>query len=97
MALQALMVFAAQMFTVLLLGFQSKLMRDNLWKMCMLMSFLITLAQSATMWAIANNHLGMPLFLMISGAGGSIGIGMSHFAYHYYDTWRNKCLNSSST
>ena len=55
----------------------------------MLMSFLITLAQSATMWAIANNHLGMPAFLMISGAGGSFGIGLSHFAYQYYDKWVN--------
>lgn len=90
MILQGLMVFAAQFMTVLLLGFQSKLMRDDRWRLCMLMSLLITLAQSATMWAIANNHLGMPLFLLLSGMGGSLGIGSSHFAYKYYDKWVTK-------
>ena len=78
------MVFAAQLMTVLLLGFQSKLMRDDRWKTCMIMSFMITLAQSATMYAIANNHLGMPLFLFLSGLGGSFGIGLSHHAYTAY-------------
>ncbi|UMO76468.1 hypothetical protein DNAM_410 [Pseudomonas phage BroderSalsa] len=57
----------------------------------MVMSLLITLAQSATMWAIANNHLGMPLFLTLSGMGGSFGIGSSHFAYKLYDQWVKKC------
>lgn len=90
MILQGLMVFFAQLSTVLLLGFQSKLMRDDRWRMCMIMSFLITLAQSATMWAIANNHLGMPLFLVLSGMGGSIGIGSSHFVYAFYDKWVTK-------
>ena len=90
MILQGLMVFAAQLATVLLLGFQSKLMRDDRWRLCMFMSFLITLAQSATMYAIANNHLGMPLFLALSGLGGSLGIGSSHFAYKYYDKWVTK-------
>lgn len=84
------MVFLAQYATVLLLGFQSKLMRDDRWRLCMLMSLLITLAQSATMWAIANNHLGMPLFLLCSGLGGSFGIASSHFAYKFYDQWVTK-------
>ena len=84
------MVFFAQLMTVLLLGFQSKLMRDNRWQLCMVLSMLITLAQSATMYAVANNHLGMPLFLTLSGLGGSFGIGMSHFAYQYYDEWVTK-------
>lgn len=56
----------------------------------MLMSLLITLAQSATMWAIANNHLGMPIFLTLSGLGGSFGIATSHFAYKAYDQWVTK-------
>lgn len=56
----------------------------------MVMSLLITLSQSATMWAIANNHLGMPLFLLLSGMGGSLGIGTSHHAYKLYDKWVTK-------
>lgn len=90
MIIQGMMVFAAQFMTVLLLGFQSKLMRDDRWRLCMLMSLLITLAQSATMWAIANNHLGMPIFLTLSGLGGSFGIATSHFAYKAYDQWVTK-------
>lgn len=90
MILQGLMVFAAQFFTVLLLGFQSKLMRDDRWRLCMLMSMLITLAQTGTMYAVANNHLGMPVFLLLSGLGGSFGIASSHFAYSFYDKWVTK-------
>lgn len=85
MILQGLMVFFAAYFTVLLLGFQSKLMRDDRWKTSMVMTVLITLAQTATIYAVANNHLGMQLFLTLSCSGGSLGIASSHFAYKFYD------------
>ncbi|AGH62721.1 hypothetical protein B5P22_30960 [Pseudomonas tolaasii] len=88
MFLQGVMVFFAAYFTVLLLGFQSKLMRDNRWGMSFFTSWGITLAQVATTWAIANNHLGMHLLILLSGTGGSIGIVSSHFLYQSYDNWR---------
>lgn len=83
--LQGLMVFLAAYCCVLLLGFQSKLMRDNKWPACFFASWMITIAQTATTWAIANNHLGLPLFIFISGWGGSLGIVSSHFVYQFYD------------
>lgn len=88
--LQGLMVFFAQYFTVLLLGFQSKLMRDNRWMFSTLTSSLITLAQTGTVYAIAHNTLGMPLLLALSCAGGSVGIACAHFAYQWYDNLRGK-------
>lgn len=83
--LQGLMVFLAAYFTVLLLGFQSKLMRDNRWQLSFFMTWLITFAQVATTWSIANNHLGMTLLVFLSGFGGSLGIVSSHFLYQWYD------------
>ena len=85
MILQGLTVFFAQLATVMLLGFQSRLMRDNRWRTSMVMTTLITIAQTMTMYAVANNHLGMTLFLLLSCSGGSIGIGLSHHAYILYD------------
>lgn len=82
---QGLMVLFASYFTVLLLGFQSKLMRDNRWQLSFFMTWLITFAQVATTWSIANNHLGMTLLVFLSGMGGSFGIVSSHFLYIWYD------------
>lgn len=82
---QGLMVLFASYFTVLLLGFQSKLMRDNRWQLSFFMTWLITFAQVATTWSIANNHLGMTLLVFLSGTGGSFGIVSSHFLYIWYD------------
>lgn len=82
---QGLMVFLAAFSNVLLLGFQSKLMRDNRWFFSFFTSWGITLAQVAATWAIANNHLGIPILVIISGWGGSLGIVSSHFLYQWYD------------
>lgn len=89
MLLQILMVFFAQYFTVLLLGFQSKLMRDNRWVLSTMTSSLITLAQTGTVYAVAHNTLGMPLLLLFSCLGGSTGIASAHFVYQWYDNWRS--------
>lgn len=83
--LQGLMVFLAAFANVLLLGFQSKLMRDNRWFFSFFTSWGITFAQVAATWAIANNHLGIPLLVFLSGWGGSLGIVSSHFLYQLYD------------
>jgi hypothetical protein len=85
--LQGLMVWFAAYFTVLLLGFQSKLMRDNRWRVSFFVTWLITFAQVATTWSIANNHLGMTLLVFLSGMGGSLGIVSSHFVYQWYDNY----------
>lgn len=82
---QGFVVLFAAYFTILLLGFQSKLMRDNRWQLSFFMTWMITLAQVATTWSIANNHLGMPLLVFLSGLGGSLGIVSSHFLYLWYD------------
>lgn len=83
--LQGLMVFLAAYGNVLLLGFQSKLMRDNRWFFSFFTSWGITFAQVAATWAIANNHLGLPLLITLSGFGGSFGIVSAHFLYQWYD------------
>lgn len=83
--LQALMVFLAAFGNVLLLGFQSKLMRDNKWFFSFFTSWGITFAQVAGTWAIANNHLGIPTLVAFSGFGGSLGIVSAHFLYQWYD------------
>lgn len=87
--IQGLMVIVASYLTVLLLGFQSKLMRDNRWQLSFFMTWMITFAQVATTWSIANNHLGMPLLVFLSGLGGSLGIVSSHFLYLWYDGRKN--------
>jgi len=87
--IQGLVVSFAAYFTVLLLGFQSKLMRDNRWQLSFFMTWMITFAQVATTWSIANNHLGMPLLVFLSGLGGSLGIVSSHFLYLWYDGRKN--------
>lgn len=83
--IQGFVVLFAAYFTILLLGFQSKLMRDNRWQLSFFMTWMITFAQVATTWSIANNHLGMPLLVFLSGLGGSLGIVSSHFLYLWYD------------
>lgn len=96
--LQGLMVFVAAFMTVMLLGFQSKLMRDNRWFCSFFTSWGITFAQVAATWSIANNHLGIPLLVFLSGLGGSLGIVSAHFIYNLYDEWRaSKCTSNSSS
>ena len=90
MWLQGFMVFFAAYFTVMLLGFQSKLMRDNRWFCSFFTSWGITFAQTAAVWSVANNHLGIYLLVFISGWGGSLGIVSAHFVYDAYDKWRGK-------
>lgn len=60
-------------------------MRDNRWFFSFFTSWGITFAQVAATWAIANNHLGLPLLVTLSGLGGSFGIVSAHFLYQWYD------------
>lgn len=82
---QGVLVFVASYFSVLLLGLQSKLMRDDHWQVSFFVSWLIMLSHTAVTWSVANNSLGIPLYLFISGWGSSLGIVSSHFLYVWYD------------
>lgn len=81
----ALVVFVAAYSTVLLLGLQSKLMRDDNWRMAFFTSWLITFAQTASTYAIAHSVLGIEAYLFFSGLGGSTGIVSAHFVYAWYE------------
>lgn len=83
--LAALAVFTAAYMNVLLLGFQSKLMRDNNWRVSFFTSWFITLAQTASTYAVAHNALPIEWYLFFSGLGGSTGIVSAHFFYDWYD------------
>ena len=82
---QGTLVFIASYFSVLLLGLQSKLMRDDHWQVSFFVSWLIMLSHTAVTWSVANNSIGIPLYLFISGWGSSLGIVSSHFLYIWYD------------
>ena len=82
---QGTLVFVASYFSVLLLGLQSKLMRDDRWQVSFFVSWFIMLTHTAVTWSVANNSLGIPLYLLISGWGSSLGIVSSHFLYVWYD------------
>lgn len=82
---QGALVFIASYFSVLLLGLQSKLMRDDHWQVSFFVSWLIMLSHTAVTWSVANNSIGIPLYLFISGWGSSLGIVSSHFLYIWYD------------
>jgi len=81
----ALAVFAAAYATVMLLGFQSKLMRDNNWRMAFFTSWMITVAQTGSTYAVAHNMLPIVEYIFWSGLGGSTGIVSAHFVYDWYD------------
>ena len=82
---QGTLVFVASYFSVLLLGLQSKLMRDDRWQVSFFVSWFIMLSHTAVTWSVANNSIGIPLYLFISGWGSSLGIVSSHFLYVWYD------------
>lgn len=94
--LAALAVFSAAYATVMLLGLQSKLMRDNKWQLSFCTSWLITFAQTGSVYAIANNALPIAGYLFFSGLGGSVGIVTAHFVYDWYDKRFNHAKLSAS-
>lgn len=81
----ALVVFIAAYSTVMLLGLQSKLMRDDNWKLAFVTSWLITFAQTASTYAIAHSVLDIEWYLFFGGLGGSTGIVSAHFVYAWYE------------
>lgn len=88
MILSVFMIFCAAYFTVLLLGLQSKIMRDDKWFAAFFTSWGITIAQTGTVYAIAHSTLPIEWFVVVSGLGGSLGIVSSHFLYNAWSPKR---------
>ncbi len=78
-------VFGAAFFNVFCLALNSKLLRDDKIFTSFLVSWLITLAQFGTMWSVANAALQPHAYILVAGLGGSIGIVLSQYFYHWYD------------
>ncbi|WP_324730994.1 hypothetical protein [Pseudomonas paeninsulae] len=83
--LQAVMVFVSAFAQVFLLGLNSKLLRDDKIAPGFVVSWMITLAQFAYIWAVAHASIDTAPFLVISGLGGSLGITAAQYFYRWYD------------
>lgn len=75
--------FFAAYFTVLLLGLNSKILRDDRVLSAFAVSWGITLAQTATTYIIAHVDLPTWTYIWWAGWGGSLGIVSSHYLYKY--------------
>lgn len=84
--LQCPIVFVSAFFQVFLLGLNSKLLRDDKIVAGFFVSWMITLAQFAYIWAVAHSNISTGVFLIVSGFGGSIGITAAQFFYRWYDS-----------
>ena len=82
-----LLVFIASFFCVLLLGLNSRLMRDNCWIGAAGVSWLICIAQYGMTWAVLHAGLSPESYIFFGGAGGSLGITASHFMYVYWEKY----------
>lgn len=83
--LQSVMVFVSAFAQVFLLGLNSKLLRDDKIAAGFVVSWLITFAQFAYIWAVAHSQIETVPFLIISGLGGSLGITLAQYFYRWYD------------
>ena len=79
-----LMIFVAQFFAVFFLVMNSKLLRDDRWKIAMGNSWFISLTQYTVTAVIAASVVAggaqVPTFLWMA-LGGSLGCGASHLFY----------------
>lgn len=82
------LLFISQLATVLLLGVNGKLNRDDKWKATMVISWGIAAAQLCFVYVIKITDLAVWEMFIASGAGGSLGIGLSHLVYVTF--WNNK-------
>ncbi len=81
----AALLFAAAFSQVFLLGLNSKLLRDDKILAGFVVSWFITVAQFIMVWAVAHSGLSVPMYLVVAGAGGSIGITSAQYFYKWYD------------
>lgn len=83
--IQAVLIFCSAFAQVFLLGLNSKLLRDDKILPGFVVSWMITLAQFAYIWSVANSQIQAAPFLLISGMGGSLGITAAQYFYKWYD------------
>lgn len=79
------MVFIASLSSVFLLGLNSRVMRDERVGAASVVSWFITMSQFALTWAVLNAKLSPAVYILSAGAGGSIGITISHYFYVWAD------------
>ena len=65
------LVFGASLFSVFLMGLNSKIPRDDHILLGSLISWFITIAQYAMTWAVFEAGLSPVEYLLTAGAGGS--------------------------
>jgi cation transporter-like permease len=75
------LIFVSQLATVLFLGINSKLMRDDNWRGSMVVAWFIALAQLGFVYVIKITEVDVISLYFASALGGSMGIGCSHFVY----------------
>ena len=79
------LVFGASLFSVFLMGLNSKILRDDHILLGSLISWFITIAQYAMTWAVFEAGLSPVEYLLTAGAGGSLGITDSQYFYRWLD------------
>ena len=80
-----LLVFTASFFQVFLLGFNSKVLRDDKIWTGFCVSWTITMSNYAFIWSVTEAGLSAGQFIFTAGLGGSIGITSAQFFYKWYD------------
>lgn len=79
------LIFVASFCQVFFLGFNSKVLRDDRILAGACISWLITISQYGVTWAVVHAGLGSLEFVVVAGAGGSLGITSAQYAYKWYD------------
>jgi hypothetical protein len=78
-----LLVLIASFASVFFMGINSKVIRDNYVLLGAILSWFITVANYAMMWAVLEAELSPVEYILIAGLGGSIGITLAQYAYNY--------------
>lgn len=76
-----LLVFTASFASVCAMGVNSKIIRDNHIALGAIVSWVITVANFFMMWAVLHSNLAPLMYILVSGAGGSIGITAAQYGY----------------
>lgn len=88
--LVGLSLMAAAFCSVFLLGVNSKLLRDDKIMAAAIVSWLITIANYATMWVIVHTDLPTVEYILWAGTGGSTGITLSQYFYKWFEKLGDK-------
>lgn len=83
--------FLSAFFTVFLLGLNSKILRDDKVFAAFVVSWGITLSQTAATYIIAHVNLPIHLYILWAGWGGSLGIVSAHYLYKHLTRKEKSC------